>query len=390
VRPVYSECHFYSQLKDHSNLMTTRRDILKATSSFAILRVPHSIASFAIEWGLPSAPANPIPWPKPIGSPVLDSLRPVIEKSRDVRTHYAEIVEVAKWMAYEELPMPNIAVPFGLEKTPEIAIDYVMVTNSIDSAFTDFKTHVKFQVDYAGQHFSDADAMQACVKRAMDDGIPILDGKFLSRVTKDELAKIFAGNIEMPMLDEKMAVFHEVGNLLSAKYGGRFLNFVRSCSQRLYDNGNGLIDRLVKEFPRYNDISQYDGHEVKFYKLSQLGAWGLYSGLSGTGAFKLEDADKLTAFADYIVPVALRVMGMTSYSPALEKTINSSEMIPRDSRQEIEIRAHCLYATALLREEVNKLRPPDLQVIIPQIDARLWTHYHVTTWPHHLTRTIMY
>jgi hypothetical protein len=29
-------------------------------------------------------------------------------------------------------------------------------------------------------------------------------------------------------------------------------------------------------------------------------------------------------------------------------------------------------------------------VIIPQIDARLWTHYHTTPWPHHLTRTIMY
>jgi hypothetical protein len=116
----------------------------------------------------------------------------------------------------------------------------------------------------------------------------------------------------------------------------------------------------------------------------------MYSGLASTGAFKLEDAHKLTAFADYIVPAALRVMGMTSYSPALEKTINSYQMVERDSRQEIEIRAHCLYATALLREEVNKLRPADLQVIIPQIDARLWTHYHATTWPHHLTKTIMY
>ena len=26
----------------------------------------------------------------------------------------------------------------------------------------------------------------------------------------------------------------------------------------------------------------------------------------------------------------------------------------------------------------------------PQVDARLWTHYHTTFWPHHLTRTIMY
>jgi hypothetical protein len=153
---------------------------------------------------------------------------------------------------------------------------------------------------------------------------------------------------------------------------------------------NGLVERLAAEFPRYNDVSQYDGHEVKFYKLTQLGYWQIYSGLGPNGAFRLEDPQKMTAFADYIVPVALRLMGMTSYSPELEHTINAFQMIPRDSRQEIEIRAHCLYATALLADEINKLRPPDRKVIIPQIDARLWTHFHATEWPHHLTRTIMY
>jgi len=43
-----------------------------------------------------------------------------------------------------------------------------------------------------------------------------------------------------------------------------------------------------------------------------------------------------------------------------------------------------------LGDEINKLRPPEQQVIISQIDAYLWTHYHTTLWPHHLTRTIMY
>jgi len=56
----------------------------------------------------------------------------------------------------------------------------------------------------------------------------------------------------------------------------------------------------------------------------------------------------------------------------------------------VEIRAHCVYATALLCEEINRTRPRDLQIIIPQIDARIWTHYHTTFWPHHLTKTIMY
>ena len=363
----------------------SRRELLQKTPALAA--VPFTKKFFVAEL---RDKTSPLHWPRTLGSPVTDSLRPVIENSRDVQTHYAKILQIARWMAYEELPMPNLAIPYGLEKTPDIAMDFVMVGNTIDTAFTDFKTHVKFQTDYAGAHLSDSEAMFACLKRAMEGGIPILDGKFLAKVTRDHMTKIFAGNMEMPMLEEKIAVLRQTGQVLATKYDGRFYNFIRSCKPRLYDNGNGLVERLAAEFPRYNDVSIYDGHEVKFYKLTQLGFWQIYFGLGPAGALRLEDPQKMTAFADYIVPVALRLMGMTSYSPSLEQTINTYQMIPRDSTQEIEIRAHCLYATALLTDEINKLRSPDQQIIIPQIDARLWTHFHTTPWPHHLTQTIMY
>jgi len=369
-----------------------RRRFLKSLGTVATLTAAGSSSLLAATFlERQNKPVNSVVrWPLPIGSPVLDSLAPVIENSRDVHTHVEKIVEAASWMAYEDLPMPEFALPFGIGKDPALAIDFSMVADSIDFAFTDFKTHVKFQVDYAGQHYSDSDAMFACMKRALDAGIPFLDGNYLSQITKMDLAGLFRGNVEMPMLDQRVAIFHQVGQVLASKYEGRFSNFVKSASPRCYDNGKGLVDKLVAEFPRFNDVSRYDGTEIKIYKLPQLGVWMLYSGLHARGGFELEDPEKMSAFADYIVPAGLRVLNILSYSPALEKTINTYQMVPRDSTQEIEIRAHTLYATALLREEINKLRPHDLQVIIPQIDARLWTHYHTTFWPHHLTRTIMY
>ena len=365
----------------------SRRHVLQGIASFATVVAARNNSVYTAK-SKTSDSADSTYWPRPLGSPVTESLRPVIENSRDVHTHYDKIVEIAGWMAHEELPMPNLAVPYGLEKTPDVAMDFVMVGNTIDTAFTDFDSHVKFQTDYAGAHLSDSEALFGCLKRALDQGVPVLDGKFLAKITRRDMEKIFAGNMELPMLEEKMALLRQAGEVLAAKYGGRFYNFIRSCPPRLYDQGKGLVERLVAEFARYNDVSLYDGHEVKFYKLAQLGFWQMYSGLRG--AFRLEDPQKMTAFADYIVPVALRLMGMTSYSPALEQAINTFQLIPRDSRQEIEIRAHCLYATALLADEINRLRPPEQQVIIPQIDARLWTHYHTTSWPHHLTKTIMY
>jgi hypothetical protein len=370
-----------------------RKEFLGLLGKTAAVSQLSPLAMFA------AAPENPagagskeiMHWPKPNGSPVLESLRYAIESSRDVRTNYDKVVEVASWMAYEELPMPEYPLPFGLsEGDADTAIDFVMVSDLIDTAFTDFAHHEKFQVDYAGRHWSDSEAEFACIKRAMDNGLPFLDGHYLVKITRDELNKVFAGNIEMPMLDEKLAVLHESGKVLAEKYDGKFHKFVHSCSPKLYDNGNGLIERLVKEFPRFNDVSLLDGHEIKFYKLPQLGIWMLYATLHKAGKFRLDDPQKMTAFADYIVPVGLRLMGVTSYSKELEHAINTYQLIPRDSRWEIEIRAHCLYATALLTDEINKLRPANMQIIIPQVDARIWLPYHTTTWPHHLTQTIMY
>jgi Potential Queuosine, Q, salvage protein family len=371
---------------------TARRRFLKTLGSAAALTAASSSPLWAATLSKrENKPVNSVTrWPLPIGSPVLDSLRPAIESSRDVYTRVEKIVEVAGWMGYEDLPMPEFSLPFGVGKDPAVSIDFSMVGDCIDFAFTDFKTHEKFQVDYAGQHWSDSDAMFACIKRAMDAGIPFLDGNYLAKITKMDLAGLFRGNIEMPMLDERVVILRQVGAGLASKYDGRFSNFVKSASPRCYDGGKGLVEKLVAEFPRFHDVSRYDGAEIKIYKLAQLGVWMLYSSLHASGGFKLEDPEKLSALADYIVPAGLRLLNILSYSPALEKTINTYQMVPRDSTQEIEIRAHTLYATALLREEINKLRPHDLQVIIPQIDARIWTHYHTTFWPHHLTRTIMY
>jgi hypothetical protein len=334
---------------------------------------------------------NDLRWPKLKGSQVLDSIHPVIDRSRDVQTDIDKIVEVASWMAYEELPIPDYALPFGIGAGDvDETIDFILTTACIDTAFTDFSNHIKFQADYAGRTWSDSDALFACMKRALDKGVPILDGAFLAKVTRAEMETLFAGNIELPMLDEKTEILHQVGAVLARQYGGRFHNFVKNCSPKLYDDGKGLIERLAGEFPRFRDVSLYHGHSVKFYKLPQLAIWFLYTSLRKTGEFKVEDLETMSAFADYIVPVALRLLGITSYSAELESAINSYQMIPRDSSREVEIRAHCIYASALLAEEINKIRPSDQQIIVPQVDARLWTHYHTTWWPHHLTKTIMY
>src|SRR5579871_3593593 len=60
------------------------------------------------------------PWPEGPGNPVLDSIAVVIERSRDVRTHIDRIRDVAGWMAYEDLPIPDYSLPLAEgENDPE-------------------------------------------------------------------------------------------------------------------------------------------------------------------------------------------------------------------------------------------------------------------------------
>lgn len=323
-------------------------------------------------------------------TPVLASVQPVVKAAQLVRVNHEKISEVANWMAYEEFAKPDGSMLFDFGNDPDVLMDFTLVVNTMNFAFTDFSTGVKFETDYMGKRWCDSEAMLACLHRAINSGIPFFSGEYLAKVTRKDLESVFAGTIEMPMLDERVALFNEVGRVLVEKYQGRYSNFVRSCAPRLYANGDGLLERLTTEFPRFRDVSSYQGSDVHIYKLAQLGIWGMHLALSPRGAWKLEDADKLTAFADYIVPVGLRVMGIFEYAPELEKQINSLVEVKRDSDAEIELRASSIYVIAKLTEEINKRRPGMDPLLQPQVDFRFWKTYHATHWPHHLTKTVMY
>ena len=324
--------------------------------------------------------------------PVLASVTAIIGDTRHVRTSPEAVERVADWMAFEAFSPPSggPAGPFDWGTDPNAVIDATMVKTTLDFAFTDFATGVKFEVDYQGRRWSDSEAMFACLHRAMTAGVPLLEGEYLATVTRPDLEQIFRGTIEMPMLDERVAILREVGEKLVADFRGRYHRFIRACPQMLYAGGDGVLERLVTEFPRFADESSYHGGRVVFHKLAQLALWSLHLAVGESGGFVLGDLGHMTAFADYIMPVALRVMGILEYTPELEARIMSGGMIDRDCDEEIEIRAHSVFATAMLTDAINRRRPGQRQLVIPEIDYRLWSAYHATTWPHHLTRTVMY
>ena len=320
-------------------------------------------------------------------NPVLESVLPVIEGSRDVALDEARLADVASWLAYEELPVPPTFFRFPFERSREDAIDFVLVASALNFAYTDFATHKRWDLVVGGRAYADADGLHLALHRALEEGVPALDGAWLAEVTVEQLRDVFRGGTsELQMLEERAAILRDIGVTLVERYDGRFHNFAASASPRLYDDGRGFLESLAREFPRFDDRVG----DVRFWKLAQLAVWILEVTLRDGGGLGFDDLGELTAFADYIVPAALNVMGVLKYSDELAQAIAAGELIEEGSSWEVELRAHTINACSVLCDGVNELRPPELQVIVPQIDARLWVPFHQTHLVHHLTRTIYY
>ena len=101
--------------------------------------------------------------------------------------------------------------------------------------------------------------------------------------------------------------------------GGRFHEFLKEGPR----STTAALDRLIETFPSFRDESAYRGARVAFQKRAQLSLWQLHARFGANGYFALEDPERLTIFADYILPVALRRLGMLSCSDALERAINA-------------------------------------------------------------------
>jgi hypothetical protein len=134
------------------------------------------------------------------------------------------------------------------------------------------------------------------------------------------------------------------------------------------------MQRLV-EMPFYRD--------VPFYKRAQLTA----ADLSTAGVVQLDGLERLTIFADNLVPHVLRLDGVLAYDPGLVARIEREELIPSGSAEELEVRGCALHAVELLAGHLgNKVAPM-------QLDYVLWNRGQGARYkavPRHRTRSVFY
>jgi Potential Queuosine, Q, salvage protein family len=133
-----------------------------------------------------------------------------------------------------------------------------------------------------------------------------------------------------------------------------------------------LAKQLVAGMPLFDDPG--------FYKRAQIVANDLV--LAGVAEFG--DIDRLTIFADNLVPHVLRVDGVLRYSDGLAATIDSGALLPSGDRER-EIRACAVVACEAIAADLGV--PPRV------LDNWLWNRGQQPRYkaiPRHRTRTTAY
>ena len=209
----------------------------------------------------------------------------------------------------------------------------------------------------------------------------------LCSLTTDACAGVFgqpdAGAREL--MEHFARALRELGDWLATRHGGSFEKAVASA-----DGSAARLVEALAELPSYRDEAHYCGFAVPFYKRAQITASDLALAFDGAGPGRFDDLDRLTLFADNLVPHVLRCADVLVYAPELAARIDGGELLRIGEPAEVEIRAVAVDGVERLSAACARrgaALPPR------RLDALLWQHGQrpeIKARPRHRARSTYY
>jgi hypothetical protein len=187
----------------------------------------------------------------------------------------------------------------------------------------------------------------------------------LRTMKEDDLAGVLGQDPGHPLVRLYSEALRDLGRFLDAR---RALDLVAEAE----GSAERLASMLAAGMPFFDDGG--------FWKRAQITP----NDLALAGVAEFWDLDRLTIFADNLVPHVLRVDGVLRYGPALAARIDSGELLA-PGEEEREIRGCAVHACELLSERLGM--PPRL------LDTALWNRGQAVRYksvPRHRTRTVYY
>jgi hypothetical protein len=262
-----------------------------------------------------------------------------------------------------------------LEGAPADVADYLLALDAINFGSGWFPTLRKRL--HAGQpvsgYFTVAWALADHVRA---EGPPT--AAWLRAVSTRAIARILGQPPDHELMSLYAQALRELGRFLD---GRRALDLVAECegsAERLAEALAGRSQDAARGAARAGGMAMFD--DRGFYKRAQI----VPADLALAGLATFHDLDRLTIFADNLVPHVLHCAGALVYDECLAARIDAGETLPPGG-PESEIRACAVHACELLCERTGL--PPRV------LDNRLWSHGQAPAFkarPRHRCRCVYY
>lgn len=318
--------------------------------------------------------------------PVLPSIEPVVAAGRWVNFHPERLEPVVREWGHILTGEKGWQHPCHYYDGGTATLRWIFVLDVLNHCFWPDVGKVTWTVPYEGQGYSGYWGLAASLKRALKDGLRITDPGYLAELPEPDLRRIFAGEGEIPLFEQRLCNLREAGRIILSRWQGDILHLLEATRGSAVQT----VKEIVLSFPSFRDEALYQGQPVYFWKRAQLFVADLYGAFAGRGWGQYDDIHELTAFADYKLPQVLREMGILSYHPDLAVRIEAREELKEGSEEEIEIRANTIRAVEELKKAFIGFGRGVTSV---SLDQWLWQLGQLEPFrrrPYHRCRTIYY
>lgn len=317
---------------------------------------------------------------------VLATAKDVAEKGRRVWIDRQALVNTTRRLLEDGLEIPPWNSVYHFCGEPDDMILYLLVLDSINFCFWPESGKTKWKIEYESTNLSGYYALAASLKLAVESGVPITRAEYLAEISLDKLKEILGGRGELQLLEDRVKILNELGQVLLGEYGGKVHHLVEDSARSAIKLARSLAEKLAS----FRDVAEYSGRKVFFYKRAQILAADLYGAFGGNGWGSFTDMDRLTCFADYKLPQVLRQLCILRYTPSLAQKIDHETHLEAGSAEEVEIRANTIWAVELIRQELERTGK-GLRAF--EIDWILWNMGQDKKFklrPYHRTLTVFY
>ncbi len=316
---------------------------------------------------------------------VLTSTKSVLDQFRSVKIDLEALRSLVSEVKRDDLQVSEISLAKN-KWTLDTLLQIIFVFNTINYCFWAGKGEKKWTVKIDNEELDGSIALFRCIEKEVKRNANFLAGDELADLSRSHLRDILAGNITIPLFEERLECLHEAGKVIEKHFKNSFMGVYRKAS----NDAIALADLLVSHFPCFDDISEYKGTKIGFYKRAQLNSKMVSDALVANNKKELKNLDKLTAFADYKIPQILRNLGVIQYTEELANKIDSYILIEKGSEDEVEIRSATVWAVELIRQELQEKYD---FVTSSHVDSMLWNKTQTKAKgdkPYHRTLTIAY